>query len=174
MAAAGHLISRFFGSLRPGGPSLDERQWVATQLLPGELEIWSALPGPDRRHSAAVARRVDAALGDRCSRPVLAAALLHDCGKSVSGLRTPGRVIATLLGAIVGRDDARAGRWSGGSRPMRRIGQYWLHPSLGAELLDQLGSDPLTVIWTREHHLPASSCTLDPIIADALREADDD
>ena len=57
---------------------------------------------------------------------------------------------------------------------MRRIGQYWLHPSLGAELLDQLGSDPLTVIWTREHHLPASSCTLDPIIADALREADDD
>lgn len=174
MAAAAHLISRFFGSLRPGGPPSSELQWVHTVLLPGELAVWQRLSGPDRRHSAAVARRVEVALGDRGSRPVLAAALLHDCGKSVSALRTPGRVVATVFDAVLGHDDARAQRWADRGWPARRMGQYWLHPRLGAELLERVGSEPITVAWTREHHLPARSCSLDSELADALRDADDD
>lgn len=51
---------------------------------------------------------------------------------------------------------------------------YLLHPELGAERLEMIGSDPLTVTWTREHHLPAARCSLDPRVADALRRADDD
>ncbi|CAB4323286.1 MAG: HD domain-containing protein [Actinobacteria bacterium] len=174
MAAASHLISRFFGSLRPGGPSATERQWVSEILLPAEYKIWSSLAGPDRRHSATVARVVDRSLGDLASPPVLAAALLHDCGKIVSGLRTPGRVVATLIDAVLGHDDERARRWTQRSRPLRRFGQYWLHPQLGAELLDRAGSAPLTVAWTREHHLPAAMCTVETRFADALRDADDD
>jgi len=174
MAAAAHLISRFVGSLRPGGPSGTEREWVSQVLLPSEYEIWSSLAGPDRRHSAAVARTVDRSLGDLSSTPVLAAALLHDCGKRVSGLRTPGRVVATLIDAALGHDDERARRWALRPRPLQRFGQYWLHPQLGAELLDRAGSAPLTVAWTREHHLPLSLCTVDTLFADALREADDD
>lgn len=174
MATAAHLISRFLGSLRPGGPSRADRRWVAGQLLPDELMIWSGLPGPDRRHSVAVAHRVVDILGDRADRPVVAAALLHDSGKTVSGLRTPGRVAATLLGAVLGREEARARQWSDRSRPLRRIGQYWLHPVLGAELLGRAGSDALTVTWTLQHHLPPTACTLDPEIADALRRSDDD
>ncbi len=174
MAEATHLISRFFGSLRPGGPPQPERQWVADVLLAGEYEIWSNLCGPDRRHSAAVARAVQRSLADLATRPVLAAALLHDCGKSVSGLRTPGRVLATLVDGALGHDDERARAWALRSRPMRRFGQYWLHPERGAALLDQAGSAPLTVTWTREHHLPATMCTMDPVVAGALRDADDD
>lgn len=174
MATASHLISRFFGSLRPGGPSQRDREWVAGQLSPAELRVWSGLPGPDRRHSVAVAHRVVDILGPRAERPVIAAALLHDSGKTVSGLRTPGRVIATLVGALVGRDEATASRWCTRSRPLRRIGQYWLHPDLGADRLEGLGSDPLTVTWTRQHHLPSEACTLDPVLAHALRSADDD
>ena len=52
----------------------------------------------DRRHAAGVARRVEVALGDEATRPVLAAALLHDVGKTESGLGTYGRVIATISG----------------------------------------------------------------------------
>jgi hypothetical protein len=174
MATAVHLISRFFGSLRPGGPSLADRRWVERQLLATEFAIWSGLPGPDRRHSAAVAHRVSDILSDRADRAVLAAALLHDSGKTVSGLHTPGRVVATLVGSVLGRDRARAELWCERSGPRRRIGQYWLHPELGAELLEAAGSDALTVTWTREHHLPPTACTLDPVVADALRSADDD
>jgi hypothetical protein len=174
MATAAHLTSRFFGSLRPGGPSAVDRDWVARQLLPSELSIWSGLTGPDRRHSVGVAHRVVEILGTRTDRAVIAAALLHDSGKTVSGLRTPGRVIATLVGAVVGRDETRANQWCSRPRPLRRIGQYWLHPQLGADRLEAAGSDSLTVTWTRQHHLPPTSCTLDPVVADALRSADDD
>ena len=158
-----HLARRFAGSLRPGGPSSDDVAWVGEQLLPGELALWSAMPGPDRRHSAGVARRVAAALGTRATRPVLAAALLHDVGKTTSGLRTPGRVVATVVGAAVGRD-----------RPTGRIGRYLHHDEDGATLLAQAGSDPLTVAWTREHHLPESGWSVPVEVGRALRDADDD
>jgi len=174
VSSAGHLISRFFGSLLPGGPSAAERDWVASQLLGDEFEIWSRLSGPDRRHSAAVARRVAARLGGNADRPVLAAALLHDSGKQVSGLRTPGRVMATIVGLVLGHDAERARRWSRSRWPRRRFGAYWSHPELGAAMLEAAGSAPLTVAWTLEHHRPSSQCTLDPELADALREADDD
>ena len=57
-----------------------------------------------RRVDHGVARKVEVALGDEASRPVLAAALLHDVGKTESGLSTYGRVIATISGGVVGRD----------------------------------------------------------------------
>jgi hypothetical protein len=171
---AGHLISRFLGSLRPGGPSVSERAWVAQHLQPAELEIWSRMPGPDRRHSAAVARRVEQQLGPSSERPVLAAALLHDCGKLASGLRTPGRVMATVLAAILGRDEVRSRTWSERGWPRRRVGMYWRHPELGAAMLEDAGSAAFTVRWALEHHRPPSQCTLDPVLAGALRDADDD
>ena len=108
MASPVHLVRRFVGSLRPGGPSAAEREWAEAQLLPGELDLWRRMSGPDRRHSAEVARRVERALGDRATRPVLAAALLHDVGKLDAHLRTYGRVVATLAGAVVGHDSRRS------------------------------------------------------------------
>jgi hypothetical protein len=158
-----HLARRFVGSLRPGGPSSSDVAWVGEQLLPGELVLWSAMPGPDRRHSAGVAHRVQAALGPAATRPVVAAALLHDVGKVTSGLRTPGRVVATVVGAAVGRDRAPG-----------RIGRYLHHDEEGANLLEEAGSDPLTVAWARQHHLPESAWSVPPSVGRALRDADDD
>lgn len=158
-----HLVRRFAGSLRPGGPSSGDVAWVGDQLLPGEMALWRAMPGPDRRHSAGVARRVEQALGERATRPVLAAALLHDVGKATSGLRTPGRVVATVVGAAVGRDRAPG-----------RIGRYLHHDEDGAALLEQAGSDPLTVAWAREHHRPRAAWTVPLELADGLKAADDD
>lgn len=164
--SAAHLVRRFLGSLRPGGPPKGEVAWVGAQLLPGERALWEAMPGPDRRHSAAVARRVEEALGAEATRPVLAAALLHDVGKATSGLRTPGRVVATLTAGILGR--ARVVDWDSA------IGRYLRHDVDGARLLERAGSDPLTVAWTREHHQPASTWTVPAPLAAALKAADDD
>lgn len=172
MSGAAHLAKRFFGSLVPLGPPRRDHEWIAGQLIPEEREIWRTMSRADRRHAAGVARRVERALGAEASRPVLAAALLHDCGKTVSGLGTYGRVVATLSVKLAGQDQALAWRETRGFT--RRVGLYALHPELGADLLGLAGSAPLTVAWAAEHHLPSDQWTVPLAIGEALRAADDD
>ena len=172
MGGAGHLVKRFFGSVLPIGPSAEDASWALEHLLPGEVDVWLRMSRADRRHAAGVARRVERALGTEATRPVLAAALLHDCGKVVSGLGTYGRVIATLSAKVGGQDVAMA--WTETSGFTRRVGLYLEHPRLGADLLGIAGSAPLTVAWTAEHHLPADQWTVPAPIGEALKAADDD
>jgi predicted HD phosphohydrolase len=166
MTTAGHLVRRFLGSLKPGGPPPADEAWARDALLAGERPLWDRMSGSDRRHAVAVARRAEAALGPRATRPVVAAALLHDVGKVESGLGTLGRVGATLVAAGVGRQ--RLARRNG------RLSRYVRHDALGAELLEAAGSDPLTRAWAREHHLPDDRWTVDPEVGAALKAADDD
>jgi hypothetical protein len=169
---AGHLVRRFAGSLRPGRPRLRDEEWARSHLLPGEQRLWEQMWNPDRRHAVLVARRVQRALGHEATRPVIAAALLHDVGKVQSGLHTYGRVVATLSAAVAGHQTASA--WAATRGFTRRVGLYVDHPELGAQMLELAGADPLTVAWTREHHRPRERWTVDPPIADALKAADDD
>jgi hypothetical protein len=174
MGSTLHLTRRFVGSLRPGGPPAPEREWAESQLTDAERDLWRQLSGPDRRHSAAVARRVERALGAEATRPVLAAALLHDVGKLDARLRTYGRVTATLAGKVVGRDEATVRAWCRAGGFTRRVGLYLRHPQIGGDRLALAGSDALTVAWAREHHLPATDWTIPCHLADALHAADDD
>ena len=158
-----HLARRFVGSLGRSGPSAEDQAWARSFLLPGESALWSRLSNPDKRHSVTVAREVARQLGDRVTRPVLAAALMHDVGKVPSGLGTFGRVGATVVRTVVGRD-----------RPQGRIGSYLRHDEHGAHMLEVAGSDVLTVTWAAEHHLPPDRWSLEPRVAAALKAADDD
>jgi hypothetical protein len=137
------------------------------------VALWQQMSNADRRHATGVARKVEARLGGDASRPVMAAALLHDSGKVTAGIGTFGRVGATLAAGAFGRH--RAQDWSRGRRRViRRVGLYLLHPELGGDLLTRAGSDPLTIAWAREHHRPAPTWTLPSHLANALKEADDD
>ncbi len=168
-----HLTRRFLGSVRPGPPATDDEAWARESLLPGERLVWERMSNPDRRHAVAVARAVVAELGDDATGPVVAAALLHDSGKVVSGLRTPARVVATVLWAVV--DDEAADRWIERGGPVRRrLGQYRRHPDLGATLLTDAGSDPLTVAWAREHHRGPDAWSVPHHLALVLKACDDD
>jgi hypothetical protein len=172
VAGPTHLVRRFLGSLSPLPPRRDDEAWVQTTLSARELELWGRMSRADRRHAAGVARRVERALGAEATSPVLAAALLHDVGKVASGLGTYGRVVATLAGAAAGRETAEVWTRKGGIT--RKVGLYLRHPQLGADMLAIAGSDPLTVAWAREHHLPSDQWTVSPPIAEALKAADDD
>jgi len=130
------------------------------------------MSAPDRRHSVGVARRVERALGQEATRPVLAAALLHDVGKIEARLGTYGRVVATLSAKVAGPDMATTWRRQRGFA--RRVGLYLHHDRLGGDLLEMAGSDPLTVAWAREHHQPEATWTVPAALAGALRAADDD
>lgn len=153
MAGAVHLVRRFLGSLRPGGPSAGDEAWVASVLRHGELELWRRMSAPDRRHAVGVARRVP--------RRLAPAALLHDVGKIESGLGTFGRVLATLVGFV--------------HRPgAGRIGRYLRHDAIGADLLARAGAGAMVVAWAREHHLPRERWTVPLADGDLLKAADDD
>jgi putative nucleotidyltransferase with HDIG domain len=156
LSSAGHLVRRFLTSLAPGGPSPDDAAWVRSLLSPSEQALWERMSGPDQRHAAGVARRVDrAGVHDR---PALVAALLHDVGKVESGLSTLERVPATLARPL------RPARWRA----------YYDHPSIGAALLKEAGSDPLVVTWAAEHHLPPDRWTVPADVGQVLKSADDD
>ena len=173
MAPWAHLARRFFGSLRFGGPSPADEAWVAGALAPTEAALWQRMSGPDRRHAVGVARAVTATLGDDAVRPVRAAALLHDVGKIEAGFGPVRRALVTVAAMATGREVARE-RWSvrGGLRG--RAGAYLRHDEIGAELLVEACSDPLTVAWAREHHLPTDRWTVPADIGAALKAADDD
>jgi hypothetical protein len=131
------------------------------------------MSGPDRRHAVGVARRTLALLpSDRHpDRSVVAAALLHDVGKLESRLGTLGRAVVTGLVVAVGRrrlTETSASGWRGQARA------YLRHPHLGGALLRAAGSDPLTIAWAEEHHLPSDRWTVDPAIGQALKAADGD
>lgn len=174
MAHPVHLLGRFFGSILPVGPRRREAQWAEARLLPGERELWRRMRPADRRHAVGVARRTEARLGPRATRPVLAAALLHDVGKLDARLGIYGRVVATLSGAVVGHDPDAIRAWTRTRGFTRRVGLYLQHPKLGGDMLALAGSDPLTVAWTREHHLPPDDWTVPVEIGLALKAADDD
>ena len=143
-------------------------------MTPGEVDLWRRMSAPDRRHAVAVAHRVDAALGAAATRPVLAAALLHDVGKIETGFGPYRRAVATLSAAAVRHDPDVIRAWTRTTGFTRSVGLYLQHPKLGGDLLGMAGSDPLTEAWAREHHLPEERWTVPLDIGRALKDADDD
>lgn len=170
-----HLAGRFFGALWPAGPRPEDEAWARGWLLPGEHGLWGRMSGPDRRHAVGVARDTLRLLdgGDPAGREVVASALLHDVGKVEARLGTVGRAVVTALAMVVGRRRlAAAGAAGRGWR--ERAGRYLTHDRIGAELLEEAGSDPFTVAWAREHHQDPATWSIDRRLADALKAADGD
>ena len=156
---AGHLIRRFVGSLSRRPPAPADVTWAVTWLEPAEAELWSAMSVADRRHSIEVARRFVDRTGGQPARSEIAAALLHDVGKTTADLGTFGRVGATLWCRAVGRD--RASQGDG------RISRYVRHEAIGADLLRAAGSSPRTIA------LVATKADEDDPAAQALAWADE-
>jgi hypothetical protein len=162
-----HLAKRFFGSLSRRPPAPADEAWARDALLPGEEALWVQMTNADRRHAIGVARHAVGALGpERATRPVRAAALLHDVGKISSGFGPFARAGATVWAGVRGRSRAASGDG--------RLARYVRHDAIGAGLLAHAGSDSLTVAWAAEHHWPRRDWTLPSDVADALKAADDD
>ena len=145
-----HLVRRWWGMVRDGGPSVGDETWTSTILGDGEFALWSTMDRRDRQHSLIVARRLNdlaAREGLEIPRSAMAAALLHDVGKVESGLSIPERIAATLFG----------GRTA-------RFRSYLDHERLGVDMCRKAGADPDTV--------DLLAGTGDPLIRDLLARAD--
>ena len=96
----------------------------------------------DRAESVATLDRLPSGTA---AEPVwAAAALLHDVGKTRSGLGTIARAVATARGMV--GDPARV---------RGRAGAYLRHAEIGAVALQQAGARAEVVAWARTHHDPA-------------------
>lgn len=176
-----HRIPRFFGSLRPGPPSPADVEWALAALNEREQRLFGQMSNPDQRHAVRVARRVEEAyaeqFGPGAAEPdvpvgvALAAALLHDVGKTEARLGTYGRAIATLSGAVGGLDLAEI--WQEKSGFTRKVGMYLRYGIIGQEMLVLAESDPVVVAWSIEHHLPADAWTVPPQFGAILAAADE-
>jgi hypothetical protein len=80
--------------------------------------------------------------------------------------------VATLTIALVGRTEVV--QWQQARGLHRRIALYARHPEIGGEMLTLASSDPLTIAWTREHHLPREQWSVEPRYADVLDRCDND
>jgi hypothetical protein len=165
---AAHLVSRFFGSLRPRVLDPETVAWVERTLEPGELHVWEGLGAADRAESVAVARRLDA------EDPTwTAAALLHDAGKQASAYGPLGRAVVTVVAAGAGVETVRG--WATSPNRVRaRMGLYAAHDMIGAELLTAAGARPAVIAWAQAHHRPDrwAATGIPPEVCRALAAAD--
>jgi hypothetical protein len=143
-----HLAGRFVTSLRPRRVDDADRLWVQHVLAPAELACWDRLGTADRAESVGVARRTAQALGPDGDTRWLAAALLHDIGKTATDLGTIGRAAATVAAAVASHGRAR--HWG------NAWGRYVAHDDLGAAVLEAAGPGvrPEVIAWARVHHRP--------------------
>jgi hypothetical protein len=163
-----HLARRFFRALWPSRPRSADVGWVTTVLTREELALWNRLPNHDRRYSIRMARKVDELLAATmyAGDPRWAAiALLHDVGKLDAHLGIPGRVAATLAGAVA--PSARGGRG--------RFGRYLRHGEIGARLIRAVGGREDAARWAAAHHHPDRwpETGIPGPVATALAAADD-
>ena len=128
-----HLIRRFFLSLPATPPSIEAELWADERLDPGERSLWVRMSNQDRRHSVAVAKRF-LAVRPGATRAEVAGALLHDVGKIDAQLGTFERVVATLVGPRT-----------------QRYRSYHDHEAIGADLVESVGADPVTVDLVAGH-----------------------
>jgi putative nucleotidyltransferase with HDIG domain len=149
----------------------EDAEEVRRYLSPAAAELYQAMPRYDQQHALHVLRTLQ---GKGHTDPdLLAAALLHDVGKTVhqtGALRLWHRVAVVLMRALrpglleqIGKD--RPGSW----RQPFHVQQH--HAAMGAELARAAGCSERTVELIL-HHEDRSSQERDPLLA-VLRAADD-
>ena len=119
-----HLARRLTESIGVRELSEVELMWVRAELHDSEFDLWNSMSLLDRVHSHGVARRLTTQYPD-VEHHEIAAAFLHDVGKTRSSLNLGERVLATIVGSLT-----------------KRFEDYHDHEHIGAQMCRERGIDP--------------------------------
>ena len=135
--------------------SEDELGEALHVLSPEAQALFRRQAAQDQRHALTVCQALHEE--GRTNPDLLAAALLHDVGKTAARLPAWQRAVIVLLGRFAPRLLARL---SGGEpRGWRRpFVTHTLHPQAGARWAEQAGCSPLTVALIRRHEDRLADC----------------
>lgn len=134
-------IRRLSRSLQASQARPDDA-WALTQLTPAEARLYLGMDARDREHACRVTRALLTAHPE-VSPALRAAALLHDCGKSVRPYQIYERV---LVGLVPGRLSR--------ALPFGALYVRGAHPVLGAELVRRIGGRARVADLVERHHTP--------------------
>ena len=169
MTRTGYRATQFLQALL-ARPAADDARLAADHLPPALGALYNGMSRAEQSHSLAVLR---ALLRQGQTDPdLLAAALLHDVGKTRAPLHLFGRVLVVLAQRLA---PGAAQAWSnGGPHGWRRpFVVAARHAEWGAEMLEQAGASPCLVGMVRQHHasLPRGGTEADRQLG-ALQAAD--
>ncbi|WP_034384954.1 HD domain-containing protein [Deinococcus sp. YIM 77859] len=137
----GGKVQRLARSLTAASARPADR-WALACLTPAEGRVYLGMDARDREHACRVTRHL---LRDHpaASPEVIAAALLHDCGKSIRRYHLLERVLVGLVPNRLSR-----------LLPLGPLAVRAYHPELGAELLARAGARPRVARLVARHHHP--------------------
>jgi len=142
--------ARQFWLALTAAPTLAELQAARSVLAPPLMALFSRMQPGEQAHSLAVYRSL---AGQGQNDPdVLAAALLHDVGKTCCPLRVWERALIVIAYRLAPR---RAKTWGASPEPAAGWRRPFVtaeqHPTWGAQMAQAAGASPLTVDLIRRH-----------------------
>lgn len=164
-----YRVRQFFRALAARVSEEDLEQAVRI-LTPAPLALFRSMAAQDQRHGLDVYAALRQA--GHANPNLLAAALLHDAGKSAARLPAWQRAVIVLLEHFAPRLLARLsqGEPEGWQRPFV---VHARHPEVGARWAKEAGCPPLTIalILRHEDHIPNCQTEEDQLLT-ALQAAD--
>jgi hypothetical protein len=159
-------------------PEAEQLEQAARLLTPAQMAVFRGLQPSEQAHALNVLSRL---VEQGETHPdLLAAALLHDCGKQFSPLNPLDRAWIVLADKLFpahlekwGQADAASlDRLSAWRRPLVVAAQ---HPAWGAELARQAGATPLlqALILRHQQHLETAPAGLEDELLSKLQTVDD-
>jgi putative nucleotidyltransferase with HDIG domain len=170
--------SRQFWQAISTSPSQGDVELISSFLTDPQLELFLCMQASEQNHSIQVFNE----LRDQGQEnpDLLAAALLHDVGKTRAPLRIWDRVIIVIVGAVC---ESCVHKWGRDKNILPESGLGWRrafviaeqHPAWGAEMAAECGTSPLAVSLIARHQerVNAGASTEEDILLQNLQAVDD-
>ncbi|MBK5107702.1 MAG: HD domain-containing protein [Anaerolineales bacterium] len=170
--------SRQFWQALSSGPSQGDVELVSSVLTDPQIELFQCMQASEQIHSIQVFHELRYQ-GEK-NPDLLAAALLHDVGKTRSPLRIWERAIIVIVGAVC---ESCVHKWGTNKNVHPGSGPGWRrafivaeqHPAWGADLAAECGTSPVAVSLIARHQerVNPDASTEEDILLQKLQAVDD-